>query len=118
MLSDAKDRAILDELQRNAKATTSEIAKRTGIPVTTVHNRIKRLEKDGVVQGYVPVVDHRKLGLGIHALVFVTAQNRPSGGRAVDQEQLAQEALRLPGVERSRVVTPIGRRTPRASARG
>ncbi len=97
---DAKDRRILDELERDAKATTGKIAKRTAIPVTTVHNRIRRLEQTGVVTRYRPVLDHRKLGLGIHAMIFVTVE-----GKGTDQEDLAKQMLRLPGVEDVRILT-------------
>ncbi len=97
---DAKDWRILDELQRNAKQTTGQIAKRTALPVTTVHNRIKRLEHHGIITKYAPVLDYAKLGRGLHALIFITAE-----GKGTDQEALARQALKLPGVHAVRILT-------------
>ncbi len=101
---DEKDTAILVELQRDAKATTGKIAKRTGIPVTTVHNRIKRFEREGVIQKYEPRLDFARLGLGIHALVFLTAASAYKGA-PVDQQALARTAMRLEGVQRACILT-------------
>lgn len=97
---DAKDRRILEELRRDAKATTGKIAKRTTLPITTVHNRIKRLESKGIITKYAPVLNHQRLGLGIHAMIFVTVE-----GKGTDQEELAKRMLRLPGVERTQILT-------------
>jgi DNA-binding Lrp family transcriptional regulator len=96
---DTIDERIIRELQRNAKQTTGSIARRTRIPTTTVHNRIKRLERDGIITSYVPMLDHTKLGKGILALVFVAAEHK------ADQEQLAKRLLHIDGVERARIIT-------------
>ena len=49
---DKKDKTILELLNENSKLTTSQISKKTIIPITTVHNRIKKLEKEGIITGY------------------------------------------------------------------
>lgn len=105
MSVDDKDLRLLMELQQDAKAATSALAKRTGIPTTTVHNRIRRMEEEGLIQRYAPVLDHKRLGLGLQAMVFVTAQ--PAGEKGVDQEQMARAALKLPGVERVSILTGV-----------
>ena len=43
---DEKDQLILEVLKENSTLSTSKIAKSTKIPITTVHNRIKKLEKN------------------------------------------------------------------------
>jgi Lrp/AsnC family transcriptional regulator, leucine-responsive regulatory protein len=93
------DGSILEQLKRNAKATTSSIAKRIGIPTTTVHNRIKRMERDGIIKTYVPVLDHAKLGKGICALIFISAEHKQ------DQEVLARKLLAKPDIESARIIT-------------
>lgn len=102
---DDKDLRLLKELRRDGKATSGMLAKRTGIPTTTVHNRIRRLEEDGIVLGYKPVLNHKRLGFGLQALVFITAQS--GGERGADQEQIARAALKLPGVERVSILTGV-----------
>lgn len=59
---DTIDRAIINELQRNAKATLGEIADNVGLSKTPCQQRIKRLEKAGVIIGYTAQVNYRALG--------------------------------------------------------
>lgn len=95
---DSTDRELIEALQNNAKARLSSIAKATGIPVTTIHNRIKRLEKEGIISGYTIRLNHKKLGTKLHALIFITA-NR------VDQEELAKTLKRVHGVKNVQILT-------------
>ena len=57
---DEKDEQILQILLINSKLSTHQISKKTGIPITTVHNRIKKLTKKGIIKGYTIVIDHKK----------------------------------------------------------
>lgn len=59
---DNMDRAIIAVLQTNAKATLTDIAELVGLSKTPCQQRIKRLEKDGVIVGYTARVNHRLLG--------------------------------------------------------
>lgn len=59
---DKIDRAIIHELQRNAKATLNDIAEQVGLSKTPCQLRIKRLEKTGVITGYTTRVNRRILG--------------------------------------------------------
>ena len=43
---DPKDLAIIEALKKNAKASVARLANETGLPATTVHNRIKKLNKN------------------------------------------------------------------------
>ena len=50
--ADPLDRRLLALLQTNARVPTATLAKRLGVPRTTVASRIARLEKAGVIKGY------------------------------------------------------------------
>ena len=91
MKLDPKDLTILDMLKADAKLTTSQIAKRTGIPITTVHNRIKKLEELGIVKGYTVVLDYEKLGKGVAAYILISVVYRTPTGVRVAQEDVAKE---------------------------
>jgi DNA-binding Lrp family transcriptional regulator len=54
---DAIDRRIIALLQANARETTSSIAKSVGVARTTVHERISRLERTGIIKGYTVLLD-------------------------------------------------------------
>ncbi|MBI4020370.1 MAG: Lrp/AsnC family transcriptional regulator [Candidatus Aenigmarchaeota archaeon] len=102
---DEKDVSILGLLRENSKLTTQQISKRTLIPVTTVHNRIKRLEKLGVIKGYTVDIDHKKLGKDITAIILMTVSYVLPDGRKVSQIELAKEVRRNPAVEDVCIVT-------------
>ena len=49
---DEKDRKILEVLKEHADYATRQIAKKTGLPITTVHNRIQKLKKEKVIKRF------------------------------------------------------------------
>ena len=59
---DKIDRAILRELQKNARITVTELASRVGLSKTPCQIRMKRLEEQGYILGYIALIDQKKLG--------------------------------------------------------
>jgi len=59
---DLKDKKLLYELDKNARASNSEIGKNTRMNKNTVNYKIKRLEQEKVILGYYTVIDNSKLG--------------------------------------------------------
>jgi Lrp/AsnC family transcriptional regulator, leucine-responsive regulatory protein len=59
---DLKDRKILHELDKNARQSNSEIARKVRLNKNTVNYKIKRIEDEKVILGYYTVVDYSKLG--------------------------------------------------------
>jgi len=69
---DAKDISILALLQQNARMTVKEIAEKIHLSTTPVHERIKRLEANGVIKQYATLVDHTKVKKGLIAICYVS----------------------------------------------
>jgi Lrp/AsnC family leucine-responsive transcriptional regulator len=69
---DNTDRAILDLLQKDAKQTNKEIAGKMDLTTTPIYERIKRLEKKGIIQKYIALVDRQKVGLSMLAFCNVS----------------------------------------------
>ncbi len=69
---DVIDRKILDLLQDNARLSNAEMADAVGLTVSSVHERVKKMEKKGVIKGYVAVVDAEKLGKPLLAFLRLT----------------------------------------------
>jgi len=67
-----KDKKILEAVKQNARSSTREIAKKTRLPITTVYNRLKRLEKEKVILGYTANIDYEKCGKPVSAFLFLT----------------------------------------------
>ncbi|WP_332714936.1 Lrp/AsnC family transcriptional regulator [Pelagibacterium mangrovi] len=62
---DDMDRKILSVLQSDSSQSVAEMAEKVGLSHTPFWRRLKRLEKDGVIQGRVSILDPKKLGLDI-----------------------------------------------------
>lgn len=65
------DRSILDELNSDARRSHREIAHRLRISPTTVSARVARLEGQGIVRGYIPVIDDEQVGWDLWAVVGI-----------------------------------------------
>ncbi len=70
---DEIDRKLLRILQENAKTPYSRISESLGVSEATVHLRIKKLLKQGVIKGFQAVVDPEKVGKGVLAIIAITA---------------------------------------------
>ena len=65
------DAEILRLLSRDGRMSFTDLAKRTGLSVSAVHSRVRRLEQRGVIRGYHAVVDPEALDLPLTAFVSV-----------------------------------------------
>ena len=65
------DLAILRALQKNARLTTKEVAAQVNLSSTPVFERIKRMERDGIIKQYVAIVDASKLNRGFTVFTSV-----------------------------------------------
>nr|WP_042682648.1 Lrp/AsnC family transcriptional regulator [Thermococcus paralvinellae] len=76
MMIDELDRKILSLLQKDARLSYREIAKKLNVAVGTVYNRLKRLEEEGILKGFYPKLDYEKLGYELTAIIGVRAQGK------------------------------------------
>jgi Lrp/AsnC family leucine-responsive transcriptional regulator len=84
---DAIDRRLLSELGSDARLSTAELARRVSLSSPAVAERVRRLERDGVITGYRAEIDPRALGYGIAAIVRV----RPTPRQLPRIAELARE---------------------------
>jgi DNA-binding Lrp family transcriptional regulator len=85
------DIKILKNLLEDARFSSRQIAKNVGVSVGTVLSRIKKMEEDGLIKGYVVILDHEKLGYELTVVTEITV----SKGRLVEMEK---EIAKMPGV--------------------
>ncbi|MBS3119355.1 Lrp/AsnC family transcriptional regulator [Candidatus Woesearchaeota archaeon] len=102
---DSKDKKILEIFGKNCRLPFQKIAKQTGIPITTIHNRVKRLEAEKIITGYKASVDQRKLGKMVSAFIAVTVDYKLLKAKKMTQNELAEQLLAHPAVEFSAMVT-------------
>ncbi|HSU73289.1 MAG TPA: Lrp/AsnC family transcriptional regulator [Candidatus Binatia bacterium] len=100
---DDKDLRILELLKENSNATSSKISKKLNIPITTVHNRIKKLQQTGVIQHYTVELDYKKLEKGMLAYVLVNVVYTLPSGKKIHQENVARDIKKI-GAEEVSIV--------------
>lgn len=84
------DREILRRLARDGRSSFTELARLTGLSVSAVHSRVRRLEQRSVIRGYAAVIDATEVGLPLTAFVSI----KPTDPSAPDDapERLAHLA--------------------------
>ncbi|MDO5091727.1 MAG: winged helix-turn-helix transcriptional regulator [Cardiobacteriaceae bacterium] len=91
---DKIDRKILRLLQGNGRISMTELAENVGMSVSPVTERVRRLERDGVIMGYGARVNPQALGLGL--LVFVEIKLRSKSGNIFDD--FRREVAKVPQI--------------------
>ncbi len=69
---DRRDLEIIAALQEDARATYADVGERVGLSASSVHERVRKLERAGVIRGYRAVVDPEAVGLFVTAFIAVT----------------------------------------------
>ena len=90
---DARDTQILSILQRDARTSNAEIGRELGIAPSGVLERLRKLERRGVLRGYTARIDPEAVGVGLLAYVFVQADDRAG------EENSGAQLARLPEVQ-------------------
>jgi len=103
---DKRDMEILKLLQKNCRMTAKEMAKKIGIPITTVYAKIKRMEELGVIKQYKAILDSKKLDKGAAAFILTSFVYRPGGrGKPLSQRDVAKQIAAFPEVQEVHIIT-------------
>ncbi len=85
------DQKILKALLEDARFSSRQIAKNVGVSVGTVLSRIKKMEDEGLIEGYSVLINHEKLGYQLTVVTEITV----SKGKLVETEN---EIAKIPNV--------------------
>jgi DNA-binding Lrp family transcriptional regulator len=88
---DETDVKILRALVADARLSSRQIAKQCDISIGTVLSRIKKMEEEGIIEGYTALLDQEKLGYELTVMTEITV----SKGRLLEMEN---EIARIPNV--------------------
>lgn len=72
---DEIDRKLLNILQDNSRITIRELSERLHLSTTPIHERIKKLEKNGFIKNYLTILDPKMLGKKLTVFVSVSLTN-------------------------------------------
>jgi len=101
---DQKDREIINELINNSRQTVGKLGKKLGMPPTTIHNRIKKLEAEGVIMNYTANINYKVLGRPVMALIGITV-NYNVESKKIRQRDVAKKIKSLEGVREVTILT-------------
>ena len=87
------DKKILNILQEDCRTTAKEISEKLSLPKTTIYYRIKRLEKENIIEGYHAKVNTEKLGMDFYMIIHVRAKY----GKGYDNK-IGESLSKIPGV--------------------
>ena len=97
---DELDFALIEKLQQNGRKPITQISRELGRPTPTVRDRLRHLERMGIIQGYTAVIDVAKIGFPIKALVHINTLEQ-----AVDQDAFLDALGQIPEVASADLIT-------------
>ena len=102
---DEKDQRILEVLHEHADYTTRQIAKRTNLPITTVHNRIQKLKKDKTIRKFTVIPDYERIDKGFLVYILINASLPILKEKKLSQYDIAKELTKFYFIERVDIVS-------------
>lgn len=66
------DRKIVEQLSSDGRMSYTDLGRALGMSTSAVHQRVRRLEKRGVIKGYTARVDHAAIGVAMTAFISIT----------------------------------------------
>ncbi|HSB47005.1 MAG TPA: Lrp/AsnC family transcriptional regulator [Candidatus Bilamarchaeum sp.] len=102
---DEADRLILEELTKDAKTSLKMLSRRLQMPLSTVYQRIKKMEQEKLITNYTVNVDWKKLGLSVKAYISVFVDTTRLKEMRKPQKEILEDLRRLPFVYDVEMVT-------------
>jgi len=96
---DNKNEAILRILSRKAGVSSRTLSKMLKIPISTVHRRVKKLEHEGVIEGYKALINFEKTPWPIGALLMVNLAEVVPGKGHIPKKDIIESLSHLKEIE-------------------
>jgi DNA-binding Lrp family transcriptional regulator len=91
---DELDYKILEKLNENARKSYREIARELKVSLSTISNRIKKLEDEKVIERYIPIINQEKIGYDLTAVINV----KISHGKLIEVQEKISKNKHVSGV--------------------
>ena len=95
---DEIDLKILALLEKDARMSNNALAEAVGLTASSVHERVKKMEKRGVIKGYVAVVDPTAVGRPITAFIRITMGGSRDSGYHYAKQAVDEICRRSPDI--------------------
>jgi len=85
---DSLDTRIIQALEEDSRLSSRKLAQKVGVTTNILHNHVENLEHEGIILGYVPIIDTAKMGYALTAIIMIQIE----GGHILEVEnQIAKE---------------------------
>ncbi len=95
---DEIDRKILSLLQTNSRSSNAELARNVGLTISSVHERVKKLEHKGIITGYTATVNPELLGKPLLAFIRLTVEGDLDNDRGTPKNSVAGMCAQEPDI--------------------
>ncbi len=86
---DSTDRKILNILQLNSRITIRELSERLNLSTTPIHERVKKLERNGYIKNYIALVNPKLIGKNLSVYVSVSLHDHTKESIDVFEKQMS-----------------------------
>jgi len=97
MKLDDKDHAIISLLKRNSRLSVRDIGKKTGMRPSTIHDRIKKLVKSGVIEKFTLKLNNKAVGENFIVFMLVAGKPTEYVGETLLQHRNIKEVFGITG---------------------
>ena len=87
------DRALLGALATDARRSYADLARQVGLSAPSVHERVRKLEREGVLRGSTADIEPKAIGLGVSALVGLQQRE------GVEADEIVSSLREVPEIE-------------------
>jgi len=106
VLIDEKDFKIMGELQKNCKRSLKKVSRTLKMPITTLYDRIKKLEKENYILGYKAILNPQKIKMDVIAFIFIRiSYHYPDEKESLSQRDIAKKISFIPGVQEVHIIS-------------
>ncbi len=94
-----KDEYIIEILERNSDLSSRSLSKITGLPISTVHRRIKKLDMEGVIIGYKALIDYERTNRPISAFLLINLEEVIPGKGHIKRKDMLNSICEFTEIE-------------------
>ena len=90
---DIIDKKILKILQKNARESASSIADKINLSIPATSDRIKKLQDSNVIMGYTAIVNYKKIGNNVSAMITIISESSSDYGKIINFSNETDEII-------------------------
>ena len=91
---DEKDNQIIEILLSSGREPASSISEKLGMSVPTVIDRIKKMQDSNVISGFKAIINYKKMGLDVSALITIISESSDNFSAIVEKSQDTVEVIK------------------------